>query len=170
MDLEPGEFMLEESPPKSGHKFSAAISNEVVGRLIGQQWFRCQMCGIGAGEAGQYGDIAKLHIRHIVDKRHGGKDELSNLRVLCGPCKNGAKYLSREPPTWRWLGDLAREVGQSDWSAALQWLDKRFAWDAKPLPQRPPNLAWLLGQFERAAQDDQLSALEWLKKEFPEEQ
>ena len=35
---------------------------------------------------------------HIVDRDHGGRDELSNLRALCSTCNQGAKNHAREPP------------------------------------------------------------------------
>ena len=160
-DLKPGEFVLE-SPPEHGYKFSNSIPMEVLGHVMGKVWFCCQMCGIGAGHADQHGSIATLHISHIVDKGRGGKDELSNLRVLCGPCKNGVKYLPGEPPVWPWLDDLVRQVDQSDWSATLKWLDEKYQ-----KVQRTPSGAWLLEQVERASWEDQLAMLKWLTRKFP---
>jgi 5-methylcytosine-specific restriction endonuclease McrA len=50
------------------------------------------MCGLTPDDIDPAtGRKVRLHIGDIVDKSHGGKDELSNLRSLCSTCNQGAK-------------------------------------------------------------------------------
>lgn len=44
--------------------------------------YRCRICGRGA-------DDVMLHIDHIVPVSRGGKNAMSNLRVLCADCNHG---------------------------------------------------------------------------------
>jgi len=57
----------------------------------------------------------------VKDRSHGGKDELSNLRALCGDCNQGAKNLVQEPPgRTRLLGQVAvSDTGRPAGRAAL---------------------------------------------------
>jgi 5-methylcytosine-specific restriction endonuclease McrA len=41
--------------------------------------FRCELCGIPADERW-------LELDHILPRRHGGSDDLSNLQALCYKC------------------------------------------------------------------------------------
>ena len=72
---------------------------------------------------------ARLHIGHIKDRSHGGKDELSNLRALCSDCNQGAKNLVQEPPSRTWLLGQLRRATQDDQRAALDWLKRKFGED-----------------------------------------
>lgn len=89
------------------------------------------MCGAGAGDPDdQNPDRAvRLHVGHIVDRSHGGKDELSNLRALCSTCNQGAKNIVQEPPSWTWLLGQIRRAPVADQRAALRWLKQKFGKD-----------------------------------------
>ena len=86
------------------------------------------MCGAGAGEPDSRNPSRKikLHIGHIIDKSHGGTDNLLNLRALCSVCNQGAKNLVQEPPRWTWLLSQLRRASLSDQRKALEWLTRKF--------------------------------------------
>ena len=103
--LKPGEYLLEYDPPDSDlYKFSRSMSTRIRAQVLERNGYTCQMCGAGAGEIDETtGRKVKLHVGHIVDKSHGGLDELLNLRALCRTCNEGAKNITQEPPSWTWL-------------------------------------------------------------------
>ena len=86
------------------------------------------MCGAGAGDPDIHnpGRKVRLHIGHIIDRIHGGKDEPDNLRALCSTCNEGAKNLVQEPPSWSWLLSQLRRAKVNDQRAALKWLKEKF--------------------------------------------
>jgi 5-methylcytosine-specific restriction endonuclease McrA len=85
------------------------------------------MCGLTPGEIDPAtGRKVRLHIGHIVDKSHGGKDELSNLRALCSTCNQGAKNVKIEKPTGLWLLTQIRRAGQDEQRAVFDWLRSKF--------------------------------------------
>jgi 5-methylcytosine-specific restriction endonuclease McrA len=61
-----------------------------------------------------------------VDKSHGGKDELSNLRALCSTCNQGAKNVMTEKPSVIWLLTQIRRAGQDEQRAVYKWLREKF--------------------------------------------
>lgn len=131
VDLKPGQYMLEAKPPVSTevYRFTRPISLRLRAQVLERNGHTCQMCGIGAGDKMDDGRAARLHIGHVVDRDHGGKDELANLRALCSACNQGAKNLAQEPPSWTWLLAQLRRATQDEQMAALKWLKRKFGDD-----------------------------------------
>ncbi len=123
--------MLEAPPPTSAevYRFEKPISARLRAQVLERNGYTCQMCGIGAGDEMDDGRRARLHVGHIVDRDHGGRDELSNLRALCSVCNQGAKNHTQEPPSWTWLLGQLRRATQDDQRAALDWLKHKFGED-----------------------------------------
>jgi ATP adenylyltransferase len=55
------------------------ISGTVRYEVLRRAGFRCELCGIPASERA-------LEVDHVLPRRHGGKDEVSNLQALCYRC------------------------------------------------------------------------------------
>ncbi len=126
-DLSPGEYVLEEPPPDpTRYAFAKPISDRLRAQVLERNGYTCQMCGIGAGDPTDDGRKARLHIGHIVDRDHGGRVELGNLRALCSTCNQGAKNISQEPPSWTWLLGQVRRATVHDQQAVLDWLKRKF--------------------------------------------
>jgi hypothetical protein len=127
-DLKPGQYLLREQPPeKRGPKFARGISARLRADVLDRNGFTCQMCGLTPGEIDPAtGRKVRLHVGHIVDKSHGGKDELSNLRALCSSCNQGAKNLTAEKASAIWLLSQIRRAGQDEQRAVFDWLRKKF--------------------------------------------
>ena len=128
--LKPGQYLLERLPEKTmdQYLFSPSISTRLRAEVLERNGSTCQMCGAAAGDPDGLnpGRKVRLHIGHIVDRSHGGKDELSNLRALCSTCNQGAKNITQEPPSWIWLLTHLRRAGIADQRAALEWLKRKF--------------------------------------------
>ena len=127
--LKPGEYRLESQPPDRGeYIFQRPVSARVRAQVLERNGYTCQMCGSGAGDPDEEnpGRTVRLHIGHIVDRDHGGSDELSNLRALCSTCNQGARNLAQEPPSWRWLLGQIRRAGIDDQRKALEWLERKY--------------------------------------------
>jgi hypothetical protein len=138
--LRPGEYMLEAMPPDEGDKsFQRGISQKVRAEVLDRDGFTCQMCGKGAGELDdETGRRVRLHLGHVVDKSLGGTDEASNLRTLCSTCNQGAKNITPEKPSKRWLLSQVRRAGEEEQSAVYEFLKKRFespSWHGVKGPQ-----------------------------------
>lgn len=130
--LKPGEYRLATLPPDSGaYSFVQSISARVRAQMLERNGYTCQMCGVGAGEPDPQNPRRKvrLHIGHILDRSHGGTDELTNLRALCSACNQGAKNLVQEPPRWTWLLSQLRRASVADQKKALKWLKNKFGQD-----------------------------------------
>ncbi len=56
-------------------QLSGSLRYEVLKRA----GFRCELCGISADERA-------IEVDHIVPRKHGGKDDLTNLQALCFKC------------------------------------------------------------------------------------
>ncbi len=125
VDLKPGEYVMEDATPPI-YEIHRSISSRLRAQVLERNGYTCQMCGIGAGEIMENGQKARLHIAHIVDHDHGGKEELSNLRAMCSLCNQGAKNLVQEPPSWAWLLSQLRRASQDNQKAALKWLESKF--------------------------------------------
>ena len=128
-DLKPGQYILEDKTPPKAYRFEKPISARLRAHVLERNGYTCQMCGAGAGDPMEDGRKARLHIGHIVDRDHGGKDDASNLRALCSACNQGAKNLVQEPPSWTWLLGQLRRAKQDDQRAALEWLKRKFGED-----------------------------------------
>ena len=126
--LKPGEYVLEDPTPPA-YNFERSISARLRAQVLERNGYTCQMCGIGAGDPMDDGRPARLHVGHIVDRSHDGRDELSNLRALCSTCNQGAKNLVQEPPSWAWLLGQIRRATVNDQRAALDWLKRKFGED-----------------------------------------
>lgn len=127
-DLKPGQYMLREKPPeKSSLVFSKGISARIRAAVYDRNGSTCQMCGLTPGDIDpSTGRKVRLHIGHIVDRSHGGKDELSNLRALCSTCNQGAKNITAEKPSLIWLLTQIRRAGIDEQRAVHDWLCKKF--------------------------------------------
>lgn len=126
-DLKPGEYRLAEPPPANPPRFARNISNRLRATVLERNGFTCQMCGLAANDIDPSNNRrVTLHIGHIVDKQHGGRDELGNLRALCRRCNQGAKHLTQEPPSWTWLMGQIRRAKISDQQKAYKWLSEKL--------------------------------------------
>lgn len=128
-NLKPGEYLLTDDPPdSSGYKFAKHISGRLRAEVLERNGYTCQMCGAGAGDDDDQvpGRKVRLHVGHIKDRSHGGRDELTNLRALCSTCNQGAKNLVQEPPSWIWLLGQLRRASRDDQMRALEWLQGKF--------------------------------------------
>jgi hypothetical protein len=78
------------------------------------------MCGVIPGDIDDVtGRKVEFHIEHIEDKNFGGTDELSNVRVLCSTCYQGAKDIKREKPSSIWLLSQIRQAGLDEQRTVL---------------------------------------------------
>ena len=132
--LKPGEYRLIELPPslsapQNEYRFSKSVSARLRAEVLERNGYTCQMCGAGAGDPDDQnpGRKVRLHVGHIIDRSHGGKDTLSNLRALCSTCNQGAKNIVAEPPSWAWLLGQLRRARIDDQRKALEWLEKKFS-------------------------------------------
>jgi 5-methylcytosine-specific restriction endonuclease McrA len=129
--LRPGQYLLKEAPSKTRSvEFSRGISAKLRAEVLDRNGFTCQMCGLTPGDI----DPAtkrkvRLHIGHIKDKSHGGKDQPTNLRALCSTCNQGAKNITAEKPSEIWLLSQIRRAGQDEQRAVFDWLRKKFSDD-----------------------------------------
>jgi hypothetical protein len=134
-ELKPGQYLLRQAPdlpaqaPREGRNigFKRGISAKLRAEVLDRNGFTCQMCGLTPGEIDpETGRQVRLHIGHIKDKSHGGRDELSNLRALCSTCNQGAKNITTEKPSAIWLLSQVRRAGQDEQRAVLDWLRRKF--------------------------------------------
>jgi len=125
-DLKPGEYVLERLPEQRLYRFTPNLSGRLRAQVLERNGYTCQMCGIGAGEPMEDGRKARLHVGHVIDRDHGGKDEMSNLRALCSVCNQGARNIVQEPPSWTWLLAQLRRASIDDQKTALKWLKRKF--------------------------------------------
>ena len=128
-DLKPGEYVLERLPSKAlNYQFEQPISAALRAQVLERNGYTCMMCGAGAGEPDELnpGRRTRLHIGHIRDRSHGGKESLDNLRALCSNCNQGAKNIVAEPPSWTWLLAQIKRATLDDQRKALHWLEAKF--------------------------------------------
>lgn len=126
-DLKPGQYLLPEKPPERAIKFNRIISAKLRAEVFDRNGFTCQMCGLSPGDIDpNTGRKVRLHVGHIKDKNLGDKDELSNLRVLCSTCNQGAKNITGEKPTAIWLLSQVRRAGIDEQRAVFNWLLRKL--------------------------------------------
>ena len=127
-DLKPGQYLLLEQPPAETRPvFVRGLSARLRASVLDRNGFTCQMCGVTPGEMDpSTGRNTRLHVGHIVDKSHGGKDELSNLRALCSTCNQGAKNVTAERPSTIWLLTQIRRAGQDEQRSVYEGLQSKF--------------------------------------------
>lgn len=71
------------------------------------------MCGVIPGDIDDLtGRKVRFHIGKIKAKNLGGKEELSNLQVLCSSCYRGTKELQKERKFDNWLLSQIVRAGQ----------------------------------------------------------
>lgn len=55
------------------------LSGSLRYEILRRAGFRCELCGVSAGERA-------IEVDHIFPRKHGGTDDLSNLQALCFKC------------------------------------------------------------------------------------
>ena len=125
-DLKPGQYILISSKPIPS--FAREISKETRALVLDRNGSTCQMCGAAAGEPhpSDAGRKTRLHLGHVVDKSHGGGDDITNLRALCSVCNEGAANLTADRPTLIKVLTLIRRATSEDQRSVLDWLLRKF--------------------------------------------
>lgn len=134
-DLKPGQYILVDLTTKP--KNVRNISKEVRAQVLDRDGGICQLCGIGAGDPhpGDNGRPARMHIGHIVDKSHGGSDELSNLQCLCSICNEGIQNISSPRPKMIQITTLLRRSSKQDQVEVLKWLMNKYRDLVRDMPE-----------------------------------
>lgn len=124
--LKPGEYILRSTKPRPA--FARGISKETRALVLARNGFTCQMCGAGAGEPSLYDPTRKtrLHIGHIIDKSHGGTDDMTNLRAVCSDCNEGASNISLATADVRRVLSQLRKTPRRDQLEVLKFLVHKF--------------------------------------------
>ena len=88
------------------HRRSALgyVSGSLRYEVLKRAGFRCELCGISADERA-------IEVDHIVPRKHGGEDDLTNFQALCFKCN--ANKGARDDADFRVIreGINARQVG-----------------------------------------------------------
>jgi hypothetical protein len=58
---------------------------------------RCEYCGLHQDDS----PVASLHVEHVIPRKHGGRDEASNLALACVACNlhKGSDVAGFDPET-----------------------------------------------------------------------
>ncbi len=125
--LKPGQYLLQQTPSSARDvAFARGISARLRAAVLDRDGYTCQMCGLSPGDIDPATSRkARLHVGHIVDKSHGGRDELF-LRTLCSTCNQGAKNVTAEKPSTIWLLTQIRRAAIDEQRAVYEWLSKKF--------------------------------------------
>ena len=111
------------------HCSKGIASKRVRIQILERSEYACQMCGAAGGDADEYnpGQQIRVHVRRIISRSQGGRDEPSNLRTLCSMCDRGVRDMVKEPPlSWTsLLADLSR-ANLDDQQQVLEWLRRKF--------------------------------------------
>jgi ATP adenylyltransferase len=80
------------------------LSGSLRYEVLKRAGFRCELCGISA-------DDRAIEVDHILPRKHGGKDDLTNLQALCFKCN--ANKGARDDEDFRAVreGLSARQLG-----------------------------------------------------------
>lgn len=132
-DLKSGQYVLMDAKPEPA--FTRDISKETRALVLDRNGFTCQMCGAAAGESHPYDPSRKtrLHLGHILDKSHGGTDDISNLRAICSVCNEGAANITQDRPSAVKLLSQLRRGRSEDQLEILKWLLAKFPDQARKL-------------------------------------
>jgi hypothetical protein len=115
------------APERSVATFAQGISAGLRRYVLDQGDLFCRMCGVAPGDIDDLtGCVANFHIGFLVDKDMGGKDESSNLSILCSTCDEGSRSILKAKPTGLWLLSQVRRAGQDEQRAVLRWLRQKF--------------------------------------------
>jgi hypothetical protein len=128
-NLKRGEYFVSEAPPAIAVRFERGISADLGMRFLGLFGFTCQMCGAGPEDVDpSTGHPARLRLGRIKGSIPGTKEGLSNLRVSCRMCNQGAKQIENvDRPTAIYLLSQVRRGGLDEQLAVFRWLRKKFA-------------------------------------------
>ncbi|MEX2287774.1 MAG: HNH endonuclease [Planctomycetaceae bacterium] len=79
---------------------------------------RCEYCQLHQNDS----PLAMLHVEHVVPKKHGGTDELSNLALACIDCNlhKGSNLTGIDPVTGH-LTELFHPRRQQ-WDEHFEWV------------------------------------------------
>ena len=126
--LKPGQYLMTDAPPDHPDvSFKRGISARLRAEVLDRNGFTCQMCGLTPGDIDpDTHRTVRLHVGHSVDKKLGGRDELSNLRALCSTCNQGAKNVTSEKPSALWLLSQVRRAGADEQREVYDWLRTKF--------------------------------------------
>lgn len=126
--LKSGEYRLTGPPPEMADgSRKRGLSQRLKAEVLDRDGSVCQWCGLAAGEIDpDTGRKVRMHVAHIIDKSHGGKDELDNLRSLCSTCNQGAKNITTTKPEWSYLKTMIRRANEKDQRAVREWLNEKF--------------------------------------------
>ena len=114
-------------PGMSTATFAPGIPANLRRYVLDQNDLFCRMCGVAPGDIDDLTRCsAKFHIGFLVDKNIGGKDELSNLSILCSTCNEGSRSILKAKPATICLLSQVRRAGQDEQLAVLKWLRQKF--------------------------------------------
>ena len=124
--LKQGEYLLLSPVPHP--IFAKDITEELRANIVCRNDFNCRRCGVTAGEVDPYdpSQRTRLYFDYIIDKSHGGSDEVRNLDVVCSICHEGAANLTVNRPTVIKLLTQIRRASGTDQLAVFEWLHKKF--------------------------------------------
>lgn len=93
--LDTGEYRLIQKGWWPGSADPKPVSDEISAatrrKLFERDGSRCVICGYGAGERYEDGDVVRLTAGHIVAASHGGSSSLDNLQTECSRCNETAR-------------------------------------------------------------------------------
>ncbi len=106
-----GDYLKKRGAPVYDHRRAALgyLSGSVRYEVLKRAGFRCELCGISADERA-------IQVDHIVPRKHGGEDDLTNLQALCFKCN--ANKGARDDTDFR----MIRE-GINAWQAECAFCD-----------------------------------------------
>ncbi|HEY5330668.1 MAG TPA: HNH endonuclease signature motif containing protein [Acidobacteriaceae bacterium] len=110
-----------------GLLFSRSIPSQLRTEVLERMDSFCEMCGATSDDIDDTtGQKVWLRIEHVVSKKLGGRDELSNLRARCSTCDRGIKQIAVEKPSAIWLLSQVRRAGQDEQRSVLAYLLNKF--------------------------------------------